>query len=290
MELAPGDVVCVPLGRARGDRRGVGRQSERPIRASTTGSRTSRRSSTFRRSSRSCATSSTGCRTTRSRPRGMVLRMCLRMGEHLGPERERVGVRLAGPPPRAHDARAPPRAGAAGRRARARQERGGGGGGRQRRRHRRADRRGHAGDAGAAAEPVARAARSRFRAPDFSPAQREAADALRATIAQGGYAATLIDGVTGSGKTEVYFEAVAETIRRGRQALILMPEIALTAQFLDRFAAALRRAPGGMAFAAHAAQARAHLGGGRGRRGERRRRRALGAVSALRRSRPDRRR
>jgi primosomal protein N' (replication factor Y) (superfamily II helicase) len=48
---------------------------------------------------------------------------------------------------------------------------------------------------------------------------------------------TLLDGVTGSGKTEVYFEAVADTIRRGRQSLILMPEIALTAQFLDRFAA-----------------------------------------------------
>ena len=47
---------------------------------------------------------------------------------------------------------------------------------------------------------------------------------------------TLLDGVTGSGKTEVYFEAVAEAIRRGRQTLILMPEIALTAQFLDRFA------------------------------------------------------
>ena len=46
----------------------------------------------------------------------------------------------------------------------------------------------------------------------------------------------MIDGVTGSGKTEVYFEAVAETVRQGRQVLILMPEIALTAQFLDRFA------------------------------------------------------
>ena len=43
--------------------------------------------------------------------------------------------------------------------------------------------------------------------------------------------------MTGSGKTEVYFEAVAEAVRRDRQALILMPEIALTAQFLDRFAA-----------------------------------------------------
>ena len=39
---------------------------------------------------------------------------------------------------------------------------------------------------------------------------------------------TLLDGVTGSGKTEVYFEAVAENIRRKRQTLILMPEIALT--------------------------------------------------------------
>ena len=47
----------------------------------------------------------------------------------------------------------------------------------------------------------------------------------------------LLEGVTGSGKTEVYFEAVAHCVRAGRQALILMPEIALTAQFLDRFAA-----------------------------------------------------
>ncbi|MCJ2049001.1 primosomal protein N' [Methylobacterium sp. J-070] len=47
----------------------------------------------------------------------------------------------------------------------------------------------------------------------------------------------LLEGVTGSGKTEVYFEAVAACIRAGKQALILMPEIALTAQFLDRFAA-----------------------------------------------------
>ena len=46
----------------------------------------------------------------------------------------------------------------------------------------------------------------------------------------------LLDGVTGSGKTEVYFEAIAEMIRRGKQSLILMPEIALTGQFLDRFA------------------------------------------------------
>ena len=66
-------------------------------------------------------------------------------------------------------------------------------------------------------------------------AQRAAAERCARRCA-GGFSATLIDGVTGSGKTEVYFEAVAEKIRRGRQALILMPEIALTAQFLDRFA------------------------------------------------------
>ncbi len=46
----------------------------------------------------------------------------------------------------------------------------------------------------------------------------------------------LVDGVTGSGKTEVYFEAIAEALRQGRQSLILMPEIALTGAFLDRFA------------------------------------------------------
>jgi primosomal protein N' (replication factor Y) len=73
-------------------------------------------------------------------------------------------------------------------------------------------------------------------APDFTDAQRAAAEALRTTVAHGGFSVTLVDGVTGSGKTEVYFEAVAENGRRGRQTLILMPEIALTGQFLDRFA------------------------------------------------------
>jgi primosomal protein N' (replication factor Y) (superfamily II helicase) len=48
------------------------------------------------------------------------------------------------------------------------------------------------------------------------------------------YGTTLLKGVTGSGKTEVYLEAVAETLRAGRQALVLLPEIALTAEFLTR--------------------------------------------------------
>lgn len=47
---------------------------------------------------------------------------------------------------------------------------------------------------------------------------------------------TLLDGVTGSGKTEVYFEAVAACLRAGKQALVLLPEIALSAQWLERFA------------------------------------------------------
>ncbi len=57
------------------------------------------------------------------------------------------------------------------------------------------------------------------------------ADAVRATS----FGVTLLEGVTGSGKTEVYFEAVAEALAQGRQALIMLPEIALTAQFLERF-------------------------------------------------------
>ncbi len=64
--------------------------------------------------------------------------------------------------------------------------------------------------------------------------QVAAGDALVADVARGGYAATLLKGVTGSGKTEVYLEAVAECLRSRKQALVLLPEIALTAEFLTR--------------------------------------------------------
>jgi primosomal protein N' (replication factor Y) len=78
--------------------------------------------------------------------------------------------------------------------------------------------------------------------PDLDPAgsaalqgdQIAAAAALVEAMATGSYGTTLLKGVTGSGKTEVYLEAVAECLRRGRQALVLLPEIALTAEFLTR--------------------------------------------------------
>ncbi len=74
-----------------------------------------------------------------------------------------------------------------------------------------------------------------FAVPTLSDAQQKAADAVREDIAARRFAVSLLDGVTGSGKTETYFEAVAEVLRQGRQALILLPEIALTVQFLERF-------------------------------------------------------
>src|SRR5438105_3399886 len=169
-------------------------------------------------------------------PKGMVLRMTLRMGE-LGPERERLAVRLSGPmPQRLTPARRRVLDALADGLLRTKSE--------------------AAKDAGVSAgvidglvdestlevvalppEPVARQPDPDYRNPELTGPQRMAADILRGAARQGGFTVDLLDGVTGSGKTEVYFEAIAETIRRRRQSLILMPEIALTAQFLDRFAA-----------------------------------------------------
>ncbi len=66
--------------------------------------------------------------------------------------------------------------------------------------------------------------------------QEAAARSMKAAVAAKRFSVSLLDGVTGSGKTETYFEAVAEAMRANRQVLILLPEIALTIQFLDRFA------------------------------------------------------
>src|SRR4051794_28339454 len=72
--------------------------------------------------------------------------------------------------------------------------------------------------------------------PELNDDQRDAAATLAKAIGKG-FDPVLLDGVTGSGKTEVYFEAIAECLRQGKQALVLLPEIALTEPFLKRFEA-----------------------------------------------------
>ena len=166
--------------------------------------------------------------------KGSVLGMALRMGAQ-GPARERVGIRIAGPAPqRMTAARARVLKLLSDQMVRTKSD--------------------IAHEAGVSAgvidglidegsletlvlppEPVAYPPDPAYLSPDLTDAQASAADTLRDAVRNGGFAAFLVDGVTGSGKTEVYFEAVAETVRKGRQSLILMPEIALTTQFLNRF-------------------------------------------------------
>ncbi len=71
--------------------------------------------------------------------------------------------------------------------------------------------------------------------PRLSPDQSVAAQRLVGRVETGGFGVTLLDGVTGSGKTETYFAAIAAALAAGRQVLVLLPEIALGAQWLQRF-------------------------------------------------------
>jgi primosomal protein N' (replication factor Y) len=91
-------------------------------------------------------------------------------------------------------------------------------------------------------EAVERTVRRSFPQPDgrrdgpsLSLEQKKAAEALAERVRTHRFSATLLDGVPGSGKTEVYFEAVAAALAGKRQVLVLLPEIALTAQWLKRF-------------------------------------------------------
>ncbi|MEA3063477.1 MAG: hypothetical protein QOJ94_3258 [Sphingomonadales bacterium] len=79
--------------------------------------------------------------------------------------------------------------------------------------------------------------------PELELAQGAAAHRLVEAVRSAGFAPFLLDGVTGSGKTEVYFEAIARSLRQGRQTLVLLPEIALTEPFLKRFAARFGHEP-----------------------------------------------
>ena len=107
----------------------------------------------------------------------------------------------------------------------------------------------------------------------------------RRSSAHDGFGAVLLEGVTGSGKTEVYLQAIADCLARGRQALVLVPEIGLTPQTLARFRARL----GIEVHALHSGlndNARARVWAAAcTRRGARDRRHALGGVHAVARSR-----
>lgn len=74
-----------------------------------------------------------------------------------------------------------------------------------------------------------------FQKTELTDDQLSSAETLKAAVRDINSGVTLLEGVTGSGKTEVYFEAIAECLNQGKQALVLIPEIALTASFLERF-------------------------------------------------------
>jgi primosomal protein N' (replication factor Y) len=96
--------------------------------------------------------------------------------------------------------------------------------------------------AGLAVEHLAAPALPRIETPDWrsdgpalSPAQARAAKRLVERVDAGAFSVTVLDGVTGSGKTETYFAAIAAALAAGKQVLVLLPEIALSAQWLERF-------------------------------------------------------
>lgn len=169
-------------------------------------------------------------------PKGMVLRMALRAPEpDATPERITTGVRLAGPPPgRMTPARARVLAAAEGGYALPKRAL--------------ADAaavsvgvidglidEGTLETVGIPPPPIAPRPDPDHQHPVLETGQADAAAILREAVTAKAFSVTLLEGVTGSGKTEVYFEAVAEAVRAGRQTLIMLPEIALTAQFLQRF-------------------------------------------------------
>ncbi len=86
-------------------------------------------------------------------------------------------------------------------------------------------------------------ARADFAPPELSEQQQAVAQRLVEAVKAGKFAPFLLDGVTGSGKTEAYFEAIAAALEQDAQVLVLLPEIALTEAFLKRFEARFGAAP-----------------------------------------------
>lgn len=68
-----------------------------------------------------------------------------------------------------------------------------------------------------------------------SPSQEEVLTIIKAAIKEGGYNSLLLYGITGSGKTEVYLQTIDEVRKKGKGAIVLIPEISLTKQIVDRF-------------------------------------------------------
>ncbi|MGQ4273701.1 primosomal protein N' [Terrihabitans sp. B22-R8] len=177
-------------------------------------------------------------------PRGMVLRIAVRGARDVGEEKVRRVIMATGQPPsRATDARTRVMAVASDGRPRAKAD--------------------LAREAGVSPgvidglvadgalrvaelepEPVGAGLDPDHAPPGLSAGQSELATELRRAVHEREASTHLLEGVTGSGKTETYLEAVAEALRAGRQALILLPEIALTKALLDRVTARFGAAPG----------------------------------------------
>ncbi len=240
MALAPGDVVVVPLGPRTvlgvvwdGEPDQVARRKLRPVEARLSGPAMS---AAMRRFVEWIADYTLS-------PRGMVLRMMLRVPEAFGPEKPVIAVRLAGDPPeRMTEARRRVLEVAADGLAWSKSALA------------------EASGVGASVveglleagtlERVALPPKPVVAPPDpgFAQAaltgdQSAAAQALAEAVDSGSFSVSLLEGVTGSGKTEVYFETVAEALKAGRQVLVMVPEISLTSQFLARFEARFGTVP-----------------------------------------------
>ncbi len=218
-------------------------------------------------------------------PRGMVLRMCARAPFYAVEEKPRIGLRRAGPEPkRMTPARARVLAAMDGDLAVTKSEL--------------AERAACSasvidtlvdeGTLEAVAlppEPVAAPCDADFAPPQLEADQAKAGEALIAEVKSGAFSVILLEGVTGSGKTEVYFEAVAEALRQGRQALDPDAGNRADGAISRSLRGALRRPAGRMAFGYQHPQARPHLDRRGASRSEGRRRGALGAFSTVQRPR-----